>query len=431
MTSINFHFRASLKRGVDQGKLFIRLIHNRKVKNLTTDYRLYPWEWDPQSGILLSAAASSDRRRYLSQISDRMDHTVLLLRQCVDYLEAHGEYSVDDVVLRYNDGSGGNTLGLYCDQVSGMLRDNGQVRTARAYVSSVRSLIRFNRGRDPQLDDIRSDFIQRYERYLQDKGLHMNTISFYMRNLRALYYRALRDNLLVPRPLNPFSGVFTGIYETRKRALSDRELNDLASLEHTLSQRITVLKPAEGKSVSPRTASYHQALQESLMYFMFCFHARGMSFVDMAYLRKSDITDGVIRYRRKKTGGYLEVKVTRPMDRILAYFASGSVDSKYLFPLIDPSRGDERRQYENGLRFQNLRLKELARLAGIDKCLSTHVSRHTWATLAKWSKVEISLISEALGHRSVEVTYKYLASFERSALDRLSDKISKVVGKVS
>ncbi|MCD8103079.1 MAG: tyrosine-type recombinase/integrase [Alistipes sp.] len=63
----------------------------------------------------------------------------------------------------------------------------------------------------------------------------------------------------------------------------------------------------------------------------------------------------------------------------------------------------------------------------MDKNISTHVARHTWATLAKRMGYNISLISEGLGHHDIKVTSIYLASFERSALDEISTAMSRAV----
>ncbi|MCD8079352.1 MAG: tyrosine-type recombinase/integrase [Bacteroides sp.] len=143
--------------------------------------------------------------------------------------------------------------------------------------------------------------------------------------------------------------------------------------------------------------------------------------------KKSEINHERIRYKRKKTGGYLEICITKPMRQIIRYFRKHTRSSGYVFPILTDSSGDQRITYETALSRQNKLLKELAVLAGISKRISTHVARHTWATLAKRMGYAVTLISEGLGHRDTQVTSIYLASFERSAMDELSNKLSAIV----
>lgn len=139
------------------------------------------------------------------------------------------------------------------------------------------------------------------------------------------------------------------------------------------------------------------------------------------------MTGDTIIYKRKKTGFFIELKVTPQMRRIVNYFKKITKQSPYLFPILRHEGGNLRQQYESGLRRQNRLLKEIASIAGIEGNLSTHVARHTWATMAKRMGYAIPLISEALGHRDTKVTAVYLASFERSALDDISIKLSNAI----
>lgn len=135
----------------------------------------------------------------------------------------------------------------------------------------------------------------------------------------------------------------------------------------------------------------------------------------------------MLLYRRKKTGGLLQVRITSPMLKIIQFFEAETLHSRYLFPIIQKPGINERKQYESALNKQNAYLEILSQLAGLEKKVTTHVSRHTWATLAKRAQAPISLISEALGHKDIQTTNRYLASFEVSVLDELSIQMSGLV----
>jgi integrase len=155
-----------------------------------------------------------------------------------------------------------------------------------------------------------------------------------------------------------------------------------------------------------------------------------MSFVDLVFLKKTDINtdNNHIEYTRCKTKQAMNAYITAPMQQTMDYFATVTPeDSPYVFPFIDPQKGNEYKQYQTALSLQNRHLKTLQMMAGILKSITTHVARHTWATLAKWENIPIALISECLGHRDVKTTEIYLASFDNPAKKKVSEQISALI----
>ncbi|MDL2320579.1 site-specific integrase [Alistipes sp. OttesenSCG-928-B03] len=424
MTSINFHFRPSTRAGYCEGRLFIRVIHKRKPKNIVTGYKLFPHEWDAKNRKVLLPENDQPRLMYLNDIRTRMADDIHRLQTAVKLISRQGEYTVEEIAGSAKTQVGVDTLWAFSETLSKRLQAVGRERTARAYRTAARSLIAYNKGIDPQLADIDEALIKGYETHLTSMGRGLNTISFYMRNLRAIYFKAVRLRIIMARLENPFINVYTGVCESRKRALAQEQINTLGILEARMKTA------AKAPVVKKYLSVHHHSLYSALMLFMFSYHARGMSFVDMAYLKKTDIRDGQISYRRHKTGGQLNVKVTEPMQDIIERFRDATDGSEYVFPVIDDQRGPARVQYENGLRTQNKRLKELGRMVGIEH-LSTHVARHTWATLAKKSMIDIQVISEALGHKDMKTTSRYLASFDQSTLDKVSEEMSGLVSVVA
>ena len=127
--------------------------------------------------------------------------------------------------------------------------------------------------------------IEAYEAYLKKNGrLSLNTISFYMRILRAVYNRAVEKELTTQR--FPFRHVYTGIEKTIKRAIPQPIIRQIK----------------EKELLTGSSVDYARDM------FLFSFYTRGMSFVDMAYLKKKDLHNGILTYRRKKTGQQLSIK---------------------------------------------------------------------------------------------------------------------------
>ncbi len=287
----------------------------------------------------------------------------------------------------------GGSLVRYAEKLAVELEHDGFGRTARAYRTAVRRLVDFC-GEDLRLEQINSSLMGDFQKHLKKQGLNLNSISFYMRTLRSIYNKAVAEKIVTERTVSPFSTTYTGVATVKKMALSQDELQQLAALEFDVEGEMPL------------------ALRNALAIFLFCYHARGMSFVDMAFLKKSDREGDVIRYARRKTEQLVEVVVHEPMRRILEWFEPQVEGSEYLFPVIVDSRKNPMLQYENGLRLQNERLKRVAKLLGINKRFSTQDARHSWATVAQSAGLPIDLISEGLGYQSHKKTKEYLNSLD-------------------
>lgn len=424
MTSITYHLRPSSRGREYAGSLFIRVIHQRKPLNLTMPWRIFANEWDKARQKIVYSADGVDRFLYLKGIEEQMSSEQNLLASIISALECKGEFNLNEVRKIYLQRKSGVPLLQYADKIAEELLSNGQNRTARAYRTAAATLCNFVQKKGFTLLQINLTLLLNFERDLLEKGLSLNTISFYMRNLRAIYNRAVRDRLIPTPSENFFDGVFTGVQQTKKRALSKEEMCLLEKSLITTDSDSSIKRDKEPKICNPR-------LKSSALLFLFSFHAHGMSFVDLAFLRKTEIKKGVLSYCRRKTGQRLEMKVTKEMRDIIRYFEKSSEGSPYVFPIIRRPGNREYNQYESALSVQNRRLKEVAQQCGIPKNLSTHVARHTWATIAKRLNYSLAIISEGLGHSSEKTTAIYLASFERSVIDRMGRDIARSIREVS
>lgn len=198
----------------------------------------------------------------------------------------------------------------------------------------------------------------------------------------------------------PFRHVYTGIEKTRKRAVPLATIRRIKELD--LSR-----KPS---------------LDFARNMFLFSFYTRGMSFIDMAYLRKKDLQDGILSYRRRKTGQRLFIRWEKSMQEIIDRYPDN--ESVYLLPIIK-SGENAHLHYRNALRLVNNRLKELSALAGLTGKLTMYVSRHSWASIAKSQNVPLSVISAGMGHDSEHTTQIYLAALDNAAIDKANSWILK------
>ena len=398
MASVKVKFRPSTIGG-KEGTIYYQVIHNRVVRQIYTDYKLFASEWDCHSEavILYHVPNEQERNNYLHSINSRIRWDMDRLNKIIQTLSQSSTFVTDDIVVRFQDNRQEQSFNAYIRQQIARLKRLGKIRTSETYTASLRSFSGFMNDKEVLFDQINADLIAEYEAYLKGRGNSPNTISFYMRILKAVYNRAVGDGLTGQR--HPFKSVYTGVEKTLKRAVSLNDLKRIKGLDLSLKPNLDFARDM----------------------FLFCFYTRGMLFIDMAYLRKKDLQNGILSYRRRKTGQQLFIKWERCMQEIVDKYPGNTTE--YLLPIITQRDVDYRKQYTNELHRVNHLLKKIGKQLDLPMPLTMYVGRHSWASVAKSRNVPISVISEGMGHDSENTTQIYLASLDTSVVDRANKKI--------
>lgn len=400
MASIKVKYRPSTASG-KEGSIYYQIIHGRIVRQIKTEYRLFDTEWNKGiSSVRIMPEIGESRKNYLREVAEHIDWGTRRLKAIVAQCDKQGGYSADSIVEKFNRQVGEQSLFSFMQGIIGQLKQLGKVRTSETYTAALASFMKFREGQDILLCEIDSNTMMLYEAWLKSKGVCPNTTSFYMRILRAVYNRAVEKELTEQK--YPFKHVYTGIGKTVKRAIPLKTIKHIKELDLTLKPHLDYARDM----------------------FLFSFYTRGMSFIDMAYLKKSDLKNGTITYRRRKTGQQLTIKWEKCMEDIIAKYGTNTA-THYLLPIITNPCFDERTQYRNAICRINVALKEVARLAGLHIPLTMHVARHCWASVAKSKNIPLSVISEGMGHDSEETTRIYLASLDTSVVDKANSLILK------
>lgn len=303
------------------------------------------------------------------------------------------------VKLKYRSGKGAFVFEYMQEQIE-RLKKQGKERTGETYQSALSSFMKFRGGTDLCFDKMDADLIEHYETVMRSTHhLSRNTTSFYMRILRCVYRKAAGEGLAPPT--DPFENVYTGVDKTSKRAAT------LADIKH----------------IKQLDLSAHKSLDFARDIFLFSFYMRGMSFIDLAYLRKKDLSNGYVSYSRRKTGKKLMIRWEKQMQEIIDKY--GESDTQYLLPIIEREDGTERRQYRNKMLLVNRKLKKIGARAGMTAPLTMYVARHSWANIAKAKNISIGVISEAMGHDSENTTQIYLSSIQTNQIDNANRNILK------
>ena len=400
MATVKVKFRASTIL-TKEGTVFYQVIHNRMARQVNSGYKLYPHEWDTVNAeIVFPSGTGSGRQNYLISLKNALAEDIRRFKSIITRFErAARHYTAEEVAECFLTSAESGGFISFGHELVRQLKQIGKTRTAERYTTVLNSFGRFCGEKDILLEEVNSNLMVEYEIFLHTNNVCPNTSSYYMRGLRAIYNRAVEKELVMQ--YNPFKHVYTGIDKTAKRAVPLKTIRQIRELDLRLSPAMDFARDI----------------------FMFSFYTRGMSFIDMAYLRKKDLQNGILSYRRQKTGQLLFIKWERPMREIVDKYDTGG--SPYLLPIIKNVDTDERRQYKNAAHQVNNKLKKLGEKLGLTIPLTSYVARHAWASIAKSKNVPLATISEAMGHDSEKTTRIYLASLDTSAVDKANSQILK------
>lgn len=402
MISIKLKFRPSTVIG-KKGSLYYQVIYKRVVRQIFTEYKVFVDEWNSDNESLRFSTTDMIRYNYLSAIQQKIEWDNRRFQHIIKRLSSSNKsFAADAVVQEFMEQSSDITLFNYMQKTIERLWKQGQYRTSETYTATLNSFREFRNGVDVYIEDMDSNLLLAYEYHLKAKSLSPNTISFYMKRLRAVYNKAVEDGFAVYK--NPFKRVFTSSEKTVKRAIPLTHIKRLKELD----------------------LSYSASKSFARDMFLFSFYTRGMSFVDIAYLQKKDLKGKVLTYRRKKTGQLLSIQWEQCMQEIVDRHSSTFM-SPYLLAIIDNLNGDTRKQYHNIQSLINRHLKKIGTDLDLTIPLTMYCARHSWASIARSEGIPVSVISEGMGHDSESTTRIYLASLERQVIDKANRKILKLL----
>ena len=361
------------------GTIYYQVTHRRATQQITTNIRLQPDEWDAIGEQVVISVADK------SIIQNRIDSDIALLKRIVKDLDGSGvTYSVGDIIKRYKSPECHVFVLDFMKNQIRLMRNANRLGTALNYEKTMKNFAEFLGGVNLPFSAMTEQLIADYNAFLVQRGMVRNSISFYMRIMRAVYNKALRQKLV--EQSHPFTEVYTGIDRTRKRAVSESVISQLYKLKLTEDTPL--------------------ALARDIFIFSYC--TRGMAFVDIAYLKKENIQNGVICYARRKTGQLLSVRIEPSIQRIIDRYSSAL--SPYVFPILTSTETKEAyEEYQTAINNHNRLLRRLSKMLPAGCKLTSYTSRHSWATAARNHNVPISVISAGMGHTSEQTTHIYLS----------------------
>ncbi len=399
MTSIRAVLRKT-KLANDKYPITLRVTKNRRSKYFKTPYNALEIEWNSKVGEFNKKNSNYIQNNRLLNIIKNRAYKI------ITDLEIENEYyTLEDFEqkFRINANPINQNIFMFGEEIISEMKTSGRMGNARVYYDTLNSIMRFQRNRHLTFKEINYTYLEKYENYLRSRGGTDGGIGVRMRGIRALFNFAIKRNI-INENIYPFKVYKVSKLKSRavKKALTLKEVN-----------RIVVLD-----------LDKHPHLIHFKNYFLFSFYTRGMNFADMINLRWGNIIDGRIYYKRSKTKGNFQIKIIEPVQEILVFYKEYPSDTNYIFPVLlkeslTPSQIENRKN--KVLKQFNYALKEIGRLANINKPITTYVARHSFATCLKQKGISTDIISESLGHQNLAITQAYLKNFSNSVLDEATE----------
>lgn len=399
MSSIKIVLR---KKGLSDGTypICLRITKDRKTKYFNTIYKSSEREWDAASGC------------FNKNNSNYMQNNRLLLKIKARALKVYADldfemeyFNLEDFSQRFRIDSNpaSDYVFPFWEEIVSEMKLAGRMGNATMYAETMKSIKQFCEFKKIRFQDITNAFLNKYEAWLRSRGGTDGGISIKQRTLRALYNKAIERNVI--KDINhPFK-----TYKISK--LKGRGIKKALHMDQV------------DKIIHFNLRKYPH-LSDARNYFVFSFYTRGMNYTDMMVLKWKDIDSTSISYIRNKTKGRFVITILPPVRDILNYYEEYALPTEYVFPIIlkdglTPAQIDNRKK--KTLAKYNRDLKEIAKICGINKSLSSYVARHSFANCLKQKGVATDIIGESLGHKDLNTTQVYLKELGSSVLDEAAE----------
>jgi integrase/recombinase XerD len=382
--------------------IILRLSFQERNTSIPTGVSVALKDWDDEEKIIKRTYRGTESHvrlnNYIQKLKTQALDTILKLQEAGKL----NSLSVTAIRDRISKQDSKNSFFSYAEQQVQDLINSHRIGTARSYKGIIAILKTYTKGRDLKFTDIGYSFLSGFELQHRSKGGGLNGLSVYLRAIRAIYNKAIKEGI-VEKEMYPFNDYKIKSAPTAKRALEWTSLQKIIDIEIASTDK----------------------LFNARNYFLASYMMYGMNFTDMAYLKKTDIQHGRIQYRRKKTAKIYDIKIS---DSLAVLFSQYNTDTDYVFPILKTDTPiTQAKEIQWARKRYNAKLKLLAKKCELPETLTSYVSRHSFATQAMLKAIPLNAISSMLGHSSIKTTEIYLKSLPSNILDDYNDQITSMV----
>lgn len=383
--------------------VYIRITENRKSRYKSTGISVKSNHW-----------LNSSRFPWISSSHPRSDHLNMKLKRQLNEVHAVEEelykkdsLSMDSILSKMEDENDPRSIIQKGTEYKEYLQSVDRYWEQRHITVVINNLEEFieKKKKPDQVDGLNRLFVEDFQTYLlKTVGNANNTVRNKLQRMKGFTDWLLKNKEIKDDP-------FRQVERVKKK-----KVNTKTKLTYEQIQDIEQLDLDKGSE-----------LWHIRNYFLYSFYNAGIRFGDLCTLEWRNIVDGRLMYQMQKTGGKKSIRQLEPMQKILDHYRTpGTKQTDYIFPIL-------KKKYKKPMKLRgaigsenaqiNLKLKDIAKKAGIQANVSFHVSRHSWAQFGLKNEMDLYSISKALGHSDLKVTEEYLSEFDEELLDKSMEKL--------
>lgn len=379
----------------------IRITYNKNNTTITTGVRVKKEHWDSKSQQVNKSNPN------FQTLNKSIIEIFIKVQKAIHVLVDEDAFSFEALKAKLAKPlvTEAKTLNFYefSNRLITEMIELNQTGNALVYRVALNRFISYCGNNKIGFKEIDYNLLNGFKRNLQLNGIKQNTISNYLRTIKAIYNKAIKAKI-IDRSFYPFYDISVKQEKTSNRAISMDQIKDFVSYK-----------------LVGNTSEWH-----ARNYFMISFLLIGASFTDLAYLKTDNIKAGRVIFKRRKTHKQYSIKLLPETSELFSYYQNSN--SKYLLPIL-PSNVKEdsieaKKLISQWIKTTNKYLKRIGTEVGLDSPLTSYVARHTWATTAKRLGYSNELIAEAMGHEyGNRTTAIYLDSFDQDVIDEMNKSV--------
>ncbi|HRG39299.1 MAG TPA: site-specific integrase [Bacteroidia bacterium] len=244
--------------------------------------------------------------------------------------------------------------------------------------------------------NVLTDYIDYQRKELKNGN---STIHSNLKFLHTIFRQAIRENLATLDD-DPFLKVKVKVNSVKREYLTKKEIEAIKKLD-----------------LDPKQTIYHHRNM-----FLFSCYSGGLGIREVLMLKWKDIRDGKLYFQRKKTGHLNSFSITKQGLEIIDFYRKRNVKAKenhFVFPAMSNIKDYSDPNFlHNSISTQtslmNKSLKKIEEDAELPKHLSSHLARHTFATLALSQGIPVDQVQHILGHSNIRETMVYAKTLSQT-----------------
>jgi len=385
-----------IKQG--QGPLYLRIIKDRRTKFVSIGIKIKESDWNEETSKVKKSHPNSARLNAV--IATKVAEAENIALELTTKSKSVNAYKIKEKIV----GKGPTDFFAFAEKILKRIENRGSYGTFKRTKSVIEKLKIFKSSGKLYFDEIDVSFLKEYEHYLsKELKNEPNTIHANFKIIRKIINDAVSEDIINVND-NPFLRFKLHTTKTQREYLTEDEL-----------KRIEDLKLQQGTMIDHHRNMYVLAA-----------YAGGLRVSDILQLKWKNYDGDRLNIKVQKTGSQLNIKLPQKAIEIIELYKKNK--GEYIFPVLNKSNHQSEKELyikiSSATAYINKDLKEIAKLAKIDKHISFHTSRHTWATRALRKGMRIEYVSKLMGHAAIKETQVY-AKIVNEELDKAMDIFNK------